>query len=1028
MIIFSIVIFLVIIVMITAGTAVLIYSIYKYQANKKLKTFSETLQNSLTMGILIPDVLVQKLLTDRLILFRKFKRSKKVTVLSEQELLTQINTHNNFVSNIIDESRLFAFDIKIFWSTGKTNVEEAVNSFYSVVQQMESSKLKKPYEDNITKAFILYERLSTFNGLNNVINVRKNVKGLIDKMDRPFTKYFDANDSKCKERYASTRTYLKNSQLVSQYIFDMNEVDKFNHLYDNFESTVREKNDVFVRTELKKHVEFFSYISGYSLDQQQRKAIVTDEVNSLYIAGAGAGKTLTVVGNVKYLVEKRGVSPEKILLISFTNKAVDELQERITKGNDYSIKATTFHKLGLSILAEHTGKKQAIYSDDQAGLIKNLLIDEVMKNDKAMEWFVEFMALYYIVPVNPADYDKQSDYFQDLRRQELTSLKGRMHEYEADGRDSMTTLKGEKIKSIEELIIANYLYIHGINYEYERPYVYDTSDTIYRQYYPDFYLTDYDIWLEHFGVDQEGRAKWLTSFEEKKYQDGMEWKRSLHEEYGTTLIETYSYYSKNGNLIEKLSEILKENGVSINAIDSRRILEMITREKRGRQFEDFSRLMSTFIQLFKSNGYNNTNFDRMKTEVSKSSYSFMRERESTILYLATIVYNIYEKYLSDKKQIDFADMINQATEVVMNTDMDMGYDYIFIDEYQDIATGRFNLVKAIREKSNAKVVAVGDDFQSIYRFAGSDIGMFMNFESYFGKTEVMKIETTYRNSRELIDIAGAFIQKNSAQIKKQLKSSKSLSEPVKIVESDYGDMVAAFTATMLEIYQNNPNGDILVLGRNNYNKNPLLDTGRFYFKDDDTLVYDINPNIRMKYLTVHRSKGLEADNVILLNVINHTTGFPNQTVDDPILRLVLNYTGEYKFDEERRLFYVALTRTKNSTYIMTQPFKHSDFVAELITDNKIEVKKIGDGSNNVVDVKCPKCGSSQLKFIDGKFGKFVGCGNYPHCDYTHKDISSLRMNKKCPRCGDYMVKRNGRYGEFYGCNNYPFCDNTEKIV
>lgn len=1006
---------------------VALYFAIKYIKVKKLKDFIEQFKGYLSMGTIIDDSMKASLLKQHSYLTRKLSEKKKVELIEETELVSKINIHNELIKIIANESNEFISSIKTFKVSGGSNVPEAVEHFKSSVGIFKKHNFKDPIMECIANAITLYDKLSSERGLQNLTNVRKNIENFMQLLKTPFTKYFDANDAKCIEEYATTREYLNNLEKIISILFDEKEVSYFNEHYDSFEEIVKQKNQQFIEKELLRHDNFFSNIDGYSLDKQQRKAIVTDEVNNLYVAGAGAGKTLTVVGNVKYLVEKRGVSPDRILLISFTNKAVDELQERISRGNDYGIRTTTFHKLGLSILESYTGKKQTIFSDDQVGVIKRLLVDAITSNEKAMEKFVEFMALYYIVPKDPNDYEKKSDYLQELRRQELTSIKGRMHEYEAGGRESMTTLQGETIKSIEELIIANYLYIHGINYEYEKKYIHDTSDSNYRQYYPDFYLSDYDTWLEHFGIDENGRAKWLSPFEEEKYQNGILWKRSLHEQYETKLIETYSYYSRNGNLVEKLAKTLQQNGIEIKPIDSKRIIELITREKRGRQFEEFSRLMSTFIQLFKSNGYVYEDIETMETSVLKDPNSFFKNREAAMLFLARDVYRLYEKYLKNKKMIDFADMINQATKAIEDSQMDMGFDYIFIDEYQDIAVGRYKLIKAIREQSGAKIVAVGDDWQSIYRFAGSDIGMFIDFESYFGKTEVMKIETTYRNSRELIDIAGGFIQKNPSQIKKQLKSNKSLASPVKIVEAGYSDMVTAFTAIILEIYQRKPEGEILVLGRNNYNLNPLLDSGEFTINDDNTLVYNDNPNIVMKYLTVHRSKGLEADNVIILNVINHYSGFPNQIADDPILRFVLNYSGTFSFDEERRLFYVALTRTKNNTYIMTQPFKHSEFVDELIKEYDIAVKQIGDGTDNIIEATCPKCGNNQLRLNKGPYGVFIGCGNYPLCDYKHSDVKTLRMNKKCPICGDYMVKRKGKYGEFFGCNNYPFCSHTEKI-
>lgn len=185
----------------------------------------------------------------------------------------------------------------------------------------------------------------------------------------------------------------------------------------------------------------------------------------------------------------------------------------------------------------------------------------------------------------------------------------------------------------------------------------------------------------------------------------------------------------------------------------------------------------------------------------------------------------------------------------------------------------------------------------------------------------------------------------------------------------------------------------------------------------------------MFFLTVHRSKGLEADNVIMINLENRLVGFPNKISDDPVLSLVLTDLDTFSFAEERRLFYVALTRTKNSTYLVAPYFGQSVFVDELIRKQGIKYETITEDKKLVESPNCPQCQKGHLVLRENKNNrsKFLGCSNYPLCENTFKNVELLNNYITCQKCKGYMVKRPSRYGDFYGCTNYPFCRNTLNI-
>ena len=375
-------------------------------------------------------------------------------------------------------------------------------------------------------------------------------------------------------------------------------------------------------------------------------------------------------------------------------------------------------------------------------------------------------------------------------------------------------------------------------------------------------------------------------------------------------------------------------------------------------------------------------------------------------------------------------MINLSTKVVKEGYQVQPYKYVIIDEYQDTSVARYRLVKAILDQTQAKLLCVGDDWQSIYRFAGSDIDLFTSFEEYFGYTKTMKIEKTYRNSQELIDQIGKFIMANHQQIKKHLISDKRLNNPISFWYYYDGQYVPELVKMMnYLINMSGPEASILLLGRTNYDFELIKESGLFYGSDVEHLHYKYSKETPVSFLTVHRAKGLEADNVIILNFKNHTLGFPNKIADDPMLEIVLSKADQYLYAEERRLFYVAATRTKNRTCILVDGDRPSEFISaiDLGRQENVEIKSelIEKDETGAL---CPKCKTGHLiKRKNEKTGKyFIGCSNYPKCDYTVNSVEAVKNKRICPRCGGFLILRPSRYGAFYGCSNYPKCNYSEE--
>ena len=294
-------------------------------------------------------------------------------------------------------------------------------------------------------------------------------------------------------------------------------------------------------------------------------------------------------------------------------------------------------------------------------------------------------------------------------------------------------------------------------------------------------------------------------------------------------------------------------------------------------------------------------------------------KEKYFLLLTLNIYLLYEKEKKENKELDFDDLLFIAKDRVKYYKRKISY--IIIDEYQDTSYVRFLFIKELVDNMNSSLMVVGDDFQSIYRFSGCDISLFYNFKDYYKEAVTHKIRNTYRNSEELIKIASEFILKNKYQLRKELTSFKHIDYPLQVIYSN------DLKSTILKVLDKLDKGSIFILGRNNNDINLILSD--LLVVDNDKIVYKKRKDLVINYLTIHKSKGLEADNVIVINFFNSVLGFPNQIKEERIMRLVTKKAEAYPYSEERRLFYVAITRTRNRCYLLVPSNNYSIFIKEL---------------------------------------------------------------------------------------------------
>lgn len=805
---------------------------------------------------------------------------------------------------------------------------------------------------------------------------------------------------------------------------------------DSLPGDVEAHNERYVEDTLSREKPYLDTIlrdidPGITLDDEQRRAIVTDDDYCLLVAGAGAGKTTTMAAKVKYLVDKKHINPEEIIVISYTNKAIDELKERINGKLRIPARISTFHSFAFDIVRKFADAAPEVNFSSYK-IISEILANRIFADKQLTRNLVYFFGYYFDLEEDIFKFRNLEEYHAYRARQDYETLKSRLGEYIVTverARDRhKKTLTGEYLRSVAEAQIANFLYLNGLDYEYERVYPYGTLSK--KKYTPDFYIKqgEHTAWLEHYALTDGYWSNAFTKEELKAYRKNIRQKRKLHASKHTRLLETWSYYKDGRPLLEHLKEVLEEEGFILKPRDPEEVYRKIVETSRDKYFEKLVRFMINFIEHYKTEGYGEGGFDELRGRT---------DNPRTLLFLdiAEQVYGAYQAELRRQDKIDFTDMINDANrylDEIERQNLPLPYKYIVIDEFQDIARQRFTLTKRLSEITDAKVVAVGDDWQSIYAFSGSDIGLFTKFLELMGGGTELKITHTYRNSQELIDIAGGFVQKNGTQIRKRLVSPKHLKNPVAVrtYDDSYSRMrnlIAAVEDTVGEIIAEFGEGSsILIVGRYNFDLYNLCMTDRFRERGGDRVQSLKYPRANITFMTAHSSKGLGFDNVIIFNMAEGKFGFPCQVEDDPIMKLVTHDDKSMPYAEERRLFYVALTRTRNRVYITAPMGKPSRFLVELIKDYRLPVAgAINLETVDLFSLRCPNCGRPLRREFNKNYGLTLWiCTNEPEvCDFmTNSDRHPYDIFR-CPECArrhrdGYMIVRTSGDDYFFGCTNY----------
>ena len=647
-----------------------------------------------------------------------------------------------------------------------------------------------------------------------------------------------------------------------------------------------EVNREFVKAQAALASETAGKLGYPKLTVEQADAIATDEDVTLVAAGAGTGKTTVIAGKIAHLVCDRKVKPGEILVLAYNNKAAQEIRDRLRELEDLTgVEVATFHSFGRRVIGETNDRMPTV----------SKMADDSFTLKRAMEGFIQDMkrdeklarAILNLTVNMPAPYKSPFD----------TATEAEYRSYVANS--ELRTLNGERVRSFEELTIANWLAANGIKYEYERDYEQKTATSRHRQYQPDFYLTDYGIYIEHFALNRDGKAP--TEWTE--YEGGVAWKREQHRRNQTTFVETYSWQHQDGTLLSGLETRLDQLGVARTKIP----VYVLVQNLKDFQISRLADLLAQFLNHAKSGDIGQAQID------ARVEATLDPRRAREFLKIWHEAKRQYDARLRQENTIDFHDMIIQATGIIACGDWTHHYTHILIDEFQDISAGRMALAKAMQQDGVAYFL-VGDDWQSIYRFTGSQVRLFNEVHEYLGFTQWVPLTQTFRFSDDIAQPSARFVQRNSAQTQRDVVGIDNQTDRGLTVIFATNPEQGANTA-LNEIRKRLRRGDrVLLLGRFNDSKRNLPGWAR---KD---------------FSTVHRAKGREADYVVVLDLIDDVKGFPSIRTDDPLLNLVAPPIDDipYPNAEERRLFYVSMTRGKKATYLVADMNRPSPFIVELL--------------------------------------------------------------------------------------------------
>ena len=743
---------------------------------------------------------------------------------------------------------------------------------------------------------------------------------------------------------------MNSKKINIKTLINLKKLSSIHKILKNDNSEINAWNKEFIEKEKVIYSNYFKSIEASPLTDEQIKASIVMEDNNLLIAAAGSGKTSVIVSKLRYLLEKGYAKPEEVLILAFNNKVRDEINDRIKKRlkntieNEKKPVVHTFHSYGYSIIKDgKLNKKTPPWINNESSIsshLRDLFYKAVNSSDKlALDaaLFITFNAVdeaEEILELFEATHSESLDQIAKLTHKDINQSAIKQYK----------TLNNKFVRSSQEFKICNWLILHDINYEYEKHL--DIKEI--SGYRPDFYYPNIDSWHEHFGINKYGKAPiHFSANRPLSYEDIVKRKRKFLSQnkirwFETTSADFYddSWYLKLGGYLREFGEKPKFIGWE----NYRSKVRKFNQDNKEKNDDDLYsempliNLISTTIKHFKNNQFTFDDIDNKALSAKNKS------RCISFLRIFKAIYTEYQNELNADNSIDFEDMISESAKLIDLNKVQHQFKVILVDEFQDMSNSRSRLIQSLK-KQNIKTIffAVGDDWQSIYRFAGSDISNMVNFESKYGFTSINKLNMTFRFNQGIADVSSEFIQKNPLQIKKSVTSINSgrknkirliFHDPISVFDKDtqkWKKTPESFNRELL-----NQLNIVDAYAASKSIRMNIAFIGRYHFlkpEHFDDLRKTFKKNLNIIFTTMHSSKGLGFDFVFIFGM---NGSFPSKKADDEIITLFMPESDDFMFSEERRLFYVALTRAKLAVMLfidkVTPPSTNTSvFIDELIT-------------------------------------------------------------------------------------------------
>lgn len=711
-----------------------------------------------------------------------------------------------------------------------------------------------------------------------------------------------------------------------------------------------------------------------NLNDKQREAVVSEDKRLLVLAGAGSGKTKTLLQKLIYLIEEKGVSPSSILAITFTKNATNEMIDRLIISADTTgeyerklsdkrlsklekdaerfnyqkkykwidgLTVRTFHSFCYSILRN--------YGVNEFDNKFRIIGDEKSNDEDELLKYVAPETVFEVVHKLLIDECENTEYLLQLKRYILDYIIDKIHlkknesNYLPKDGKYFTTLDGTKVRSKSEQFIADWFYRHSIKYEYEP--LLNVKDF---DFHPDFYIPDANLYIEHVS-----EKSFSTKDKEEQFQKGH-----------LLLVKTYEGMTKDSALFNHTLDKIVKNRLPSNY---HRTISLIYKEEFNGYHEDVKDFVAQIMRITDMIKVENIDFDFVLENARKDQH----ERVRNFYELAIPIVKKYVRYCTDKSYLDFNDLISRSTSLFKNHEdiankYKSKYQYILVDEFQDVNNLQVDLIKLLLT-DQTQLFCVGDDWQSIYGFRGSNVSYIVDFEKHFVNSRTIKLNLNYRSTQNIVGASNEVIKHNKFKVEKDIQASKKSEHKIVVYSGGSLEENIQFCLDKVRELQNSglTGEDILFLYRRTHMYSPGAYSGSpSYYKTF------YKEGIKVQAKTIHAAKGLEAKVVFIIGLTEGNGGFPDIWLEDRIFQVIKKANHDLLMEEERRLFYVAITRAKDKLFLITLKGNESSFLKEI---PDIFTVRTGTTIKSVVEkvIICHNCFSQLEKLFT--FCPYCGC-------------------------------------------------------